>query len=102
MRAMADDFVGHDQRADDADEAERRESRYSRCGRDQREQDNRTGSPPPEDATRRSEEERDVPEQVERGAATEPHRGHRVELVADVAKGRLEAESEEHDAGDHR
>src|SRR4029453_6382494 len=56
----------------------------------------------PEEATRRTEEERDVREEVERDAATEPHCGHRVELVADVAKSRLEAESEEDDAGDHR
>src|SRR2546428_7932987 len=42
----------------------------------EREQHHRPDRPPPKDVARRPEEKRDVPDQVQRGAATQRGRGH--------------------------
>jgi hypothetical protein len=43
-----------------------------------------------------------VREEIQRGTAAERDGGHRVEPLTDVVDRRLEAEGEEHDAGNHR
>ena len=70
--------------------------------RDQGEQHDYADRPPPKDLPVGSEEERDVPGEVEGGAAAERDCRHRVELLADVTDRRLQAECEEDDPGDHR
>jgi len=51
--------------------------------------------------TGRPEQESDVPEEIEGSAAAQRDGEHGVEMLTDVAHCRLEAEGEEHDAGNH-
>ena len=62
------------------------------CSRNEDEQDDRADRPPPEDSARRSEQEGDVREEVQRGSAAESDCLHRMERLADVAE-RLGAKS---------
>ena len=102
IRAVAENFVRHDRRADGADEGERSQRRDRDRNRDEGEQHGGADGTSPEDAAGCSVKKRDVPEQVQRGAAAERHGRHGLELVADVVERRLQAEGEEDDAGDQR
>ena len=70
--------------------------------RDERDQHGRPERPPPEDPARRADEERDVREQVQRGAAAERDRGTVSSSSSTWCSVVFETEGEEHDAGDHR
>jgi hypothetical protein len=100
--AIAKHLVCHDQRADGADQGERCDRGDHDRGRDQSEQHDRADRPPPEEPTGRPIEERNVPEQVKGRAAAESDSRHGVERLANVVERRLQAESKEDDARDHR
>jgi hypothetical protein len=55
----------------------------------------------PENVANRSEEKRHVAEQVQRRAAAQRDRGYSTERLTKVVEGRLDAESEQNDAGNH-
>ena len=86
---MAEHLVCHDEGARGSHEGERRECRNRDCNGDQGDQHDRPDRPPSEDPAGRSEQKRDVPEQIQRGTAAQRDRGHRVEVLADVADRRL-------------
>ena len=100
--AMADRLVRHDERAHGAHEGERCERRYGFGSRYEGEQHECSDRAPAEDAAGHAEEGCDMPDQVQGRPAAERNCGHRVQMLPGVADSRLEPESEEHDAGDHR
>src|SRR4051812_20397865 len=92
ISAMADYLVGNHQRTHGADQGERSERGDHDRNRDEDKQYGSPDGPPAKKVVGGTEEERDVPEQIQRRAAAQRHRGHQSEWLTDVVQRRLESE----------
>ena len=81
---------------------ERRERRQLRSHRHQRQQQRCDQQPLPVQRADVAQPERDVRQQVEGGAAQHRDRRHQLQGLLHVSQGLLQAERQQHDAGDHR